>query len=83
MKVKDLIKELSHLDKNMEVYTITASEDTFHEVTSLEDLFQYEEKELVEDEDGYVFDLETDLVEGNSVVRKFNALVVYVNDIEF
>jgi len=77
MKIKDLIKELSTFDRNMEVIIAPRNSSLYEESFSLADIIEYEEKELVEDEDGYIHDLEYDELDKNSIRREFNAIVFY------
>jgi hypothetical protein len=77
MKVKDLIKELSRLDKDMEILIAKESQDFLVGVDTFSDIIEYEEKEVVEDEDGYIHDLEYDELDKNSIRREFKAYVLY------
>ena len=77
MKIKDLIKELATFDGNMEVVIGPANTTTYEEAFSLTDIIEYEEKELAEDEDGYIHDLEYDELDKNSIRREFKAIVFY------
>jgi hypothetical protein len=77
MRVIDLLNELSGLDRNREIYFLPSGEDNFIEANTLSDILYYEEKELAEDEDGYLHDFEEDELDKHSIRRKVKAVVFY------